>query len=118
MGKAEVERFLLLCKFALNSHFIFEWTDKNKSTITKLGYCEDDVQEIIASLRVDEYIEGPLPDIGGYKGEFWVFGRTIDCLEIYIKLKVKELDENGNKKLTTLCISFHESSKPLSYKFR
>jgi hypothetical protein len=84
----------------------------------RLGFTEDDVKDIIAELRVEDYCDGPVHDAGGYKGEFWIFGRSIGDLEIYIKLKVKDFDENGNKKLTTLCISFHESEKPLSYKLR
>lgn len=118
MNKDEVVRFLTLCKFAVRSNFILELTEKNKKTITFLGYIEDDVIDEIMDLSVKDYCEGPLHDKSGFLGDFWVFGKIIQNSEIYIKLKVKNLNSSGDKQLSTLCISFHFAEKTLSYPFK
>lgn len=93
-------------------------TEKNKRTIDEFGFTEDDVSDEVMSLTAENFVEGPLSDYGGYKGEFWVFGKTINNTEVYIKVKIKDLNEDGDKQLTTLCISFHKSEKQLIYQFK
>ncbi len=118
MTRLDVSRFVTKCKIAASSNFIFEWTEKNKQTLISLGYTERNVLDEILELSEEDFVEGPLIDLDGYKGEFWVFGRIIQNREIYIKLKVKDLNAEGDKQLTTLCISFHFSEKSLTYLYK
>ena len=41
----------------------------------------------------------------------WCFGKTMKGYEIYVKLTIEEKKKRKN----AICISFHESTKPLSY---
>ena len=114
----EVSRFIIKCKFAIRNNFIFEWTEKNKLTLIELGYNLDDVEDVITSLSKADYTKGPLHDLDGYKGDFWLFGRTIQNREIYIKLKIKDFNTTGDKKLSVYCISFHFADEPQSNPFK
>jgi hypothetical protein len=83
---------------------------KNKDALLELGLTGDQRKEIILSLSVLDYNSGPTKDI--YKsGDYWVFGKTIDSVEIYIKLKIVEQDDEEY----AVCLSFHKSEKPLRY---
>ena len=118
MSKAEVSRFLILCKIAAQVNFILEPTEKNKKTLPCLGYTIDDVKEDVMNLEVRDYVRGPIQDNKGYDKHFWEFGKTIQGKEIYIKLKVKDRNSEGDKCLSTLCISFHFAEKPLTYPYK
>ena len=83
---------------------------KNKDALLELGLTSNQRKEIILSLSVLDYNSGPIKDI--YKsGDFWVFGKTIDGAEIYIKLKIVEQDDEDY----AICLSFHKSEHPLRY---
>lgn len=118
MDKEEVSRFLIKCKIAAKNNFELEFNKKNKETISSLGYTSDDVKDEIMSLEVEDFVSGENPDYNGYKGVFWVFGKVIDNREVYIKIKVKELNSDGDKQLTNYCISFHFAEHPLIFNFR
>ena len=118
MNKEDVARFLTICKIAAKFNLILELTDKNKQTIASLGYQLDDVKNTILGLSVEDYAEGPLIDRKGYAGDFWVFGTIIEDKEIYIKLKVKNINSTGDKQLSTLCISFHFAEHAIIYPFK
>jgi len=86
---------------------------KNKDALLELGLTSNQRKEIILSLSVLDYNSGPIKDI--YKsGVFWVFGKTIDSAEIYIKLKIVEQDDEEY----AVCLSFHKSENPLKYPFK
>lgn len=65
------------------------------------------------SLSLTNYADGPKKDLDK-PGELWEFGTEISGCEIYIKLKITEID--GEK--IVKCISFHEADRPLNYPFR
>ena len=46
-------------------------------------------------------------------GYYWVFGKQIDGVEVYIKLKIAGLA--GAER--AVCLSFHKAERPLSYPF-
>ena len=86
---------------------------KNKDALLELGLTSNQRKEIILSLSVLDYNSGPIKDI--YKsGDFWVFGKTLDSAEIYIKLKIVEQDNEEY----AVCLSFHKSENPLKYPFK
>jgi hypothetical protein len=84
----------------------------NKATLVDLGLTGKQREEIVLSLSVMDYCSGPIKD--EYKpGDYWVFGKQIDSVEIYIKLKIA--GQSGNEH--AVCLSFHKSERPLSYPF-
>ena len=79
----------------------------------ELGLTDNQRKKIILSLSVLDYNAGPIKDI--YKsGDYWIFGKTIDRDEVYIKLKIVE----QNDEEYAICLSFHKSEKPLRYPFK
>jgi len=108
LNEQDVCRFLTKCKIAVQFRLLFNYKKiENKQTLLDLGYLEDDVIAEIMELDVTNYIKGPEEDEDGYGGDFWFFGKVIQNREIYIKLKIKNFDESGEKQLSCLCFSFH-----------
>ena len=83
---------------------------ENIKCLIELGFTKMHCREEILSLSVDNYHDGPKPDIDR-PGMVWEFGKKIDGDEIYIKLKIAEVD---NEKLAK-CISFHKANSPLNF---
>ncbi len=82
-------------------------------TLRYLGLTKRDLEEILLGLTVTAYCAGPKPD-RDRPGEVWEFGRDIDGLEIYIKLKVADIQ--GRK--IAKCISFHIAAHSMRYPYR
>jgi hypothetical protein len=106
--------FLALVKSAVVSHgFVLLNRDKNLAFITRVGLSIQEVEHIICSLSVSNYCSGPDADSsGGKKRDVWVFGVSPDSAEVYIKLSLA-----GEESNSVICISFHESERPLDYPF-
>ena len=81
---------------------------KNRDALVELGLTKEQREEAILSLTPEDYCEGPLPDRQG-SGSVWVFGRTEEGREIYIKLKVTH---------GAICVSFHAAEQALRYPLR
>lgn len=81
-----------------------------------LGYTEKQVVKEIETLSLINFAEGPLKD-KDLPGTVWIFGKWINEREIYIKLKISQFDDPGNKVATLTCLSFHFSEKPLAYPY-
>lgn len=62
---------------------------------------------LVANLEFSDYDSGPQDDHNGSEGDIWVFGKTIENIEVYIKIKIQS---NGVK-----CLSFHKSSRRFTY---
>jgi hypothetical protein len=93
------EKGLLVQDRQINKHFLLE-----------LGLTEQQREEIVLSLSVTDYHSGPIKD--EYKpGDYWVFGRHIDGIELYIKIKISGRPEEE----FAVCLSFHKADYPLSY---
>lgn len=87
---------------------------KNIQTLKDLGINARIRDEIILSVSIEYYSSGPNPD--EYQpGYYWIFGKDLDAIEIYIKLKIVSYN-NGNER--AVCFSFHPSEYPLKYPFR
>lgn len=85
----------------------------NNATITMLGLTRKTVELEILSLSVVDYSSGPEQD-RDHPGDLWIFGKTINGYEIYIKLKIAEIKDTKIAK----CISFHEAEFSLTYPFK
>ena len=86
--------------------------DKTMETIAQLGVDYEFIKETLLKLIPTDYCSGPEED-RDCKGEYlWIFGKTVDKEEIYIKLKIIEDEEYGK------CISFHIAEKKLKYPFK
>ena len=78
------------------------------------GFTAQDVLDVLHSLEVEDYSQGPLADDKGRPHDLWVFGKEIEGIEIYIKV-VPLFD---NDAVATICVSFHEAEHKMKYPFR
>ena len=86
--------------------FTISERQKNIDTFVRLKYVPpylDDVAEVLISLVLTDYVKGPEEDKDGFPGEVYVFKKSVDSLDIYIKIRV--LEEDGMIYMTV--ISFH-----------
>lgn len=95
-------------------HYYVKEHHKNIQALRDLGINARLRDEFILSVAKDDYSSGPNPD-EYHPGYYWVFGKNLDAVEIYIKLKIVSLN-NGNER--AVCLSFHPSEHPLKYPFR
>ena len=86
---------------------------ENMECISQLGFKSQDVKEVLLSLSVEDYCEGPCQD-RDQKGEVWIFGKEIENKSVYIKLKLASFD----KLKIVRIISFHFSEHPLEPLFK
>lgn len=73
-----------------------------KNTLLALDYDLDDVAEEIRSLQLRDYIKTTVDVKRPESPEFWVFEKTIQNKSVYIKFKIRHVE---NKKI--YCMSFH-----------
>ena len=118
-SQEQVTGFILQVKEAITSP-VGHWRtwdivlrQENIDGMAELGFTLDDVRDEILDLDVSDYSEGPVPD-RDVKGDLWIFGRIIQEKEVYIKLKLAQLQ---SLKLVKV-ISFHQANKPLHYPFK
>ena len=71
------------------------------------------VKDVLIGLSVADFCAGPKAD-RDRPGEVWEFGKAIDGCDVYIKLKLVEVDGVRIAK----CISFHIAKYPLKYPHR
>jgi len=87
--------------------------DVNRQTLIYLGLTKRNLEEILLELTVLDYCKGPKPD-RDKPGEIWEFGKNVKGEDVYIKLKVAEV--NGKK--IAKCISFHIAKYELKYPYK
>lgn len=92
-----------------NSLYIIN-REKNRDALIALGLTKNNCKEILLSLYANDYCAGPKKD-KDREGFIWEFGKNVNGNEIYIKLKVTEVE--GNK--IAKCISFHKAELNLCY---
>lgn len=85
---------------------------KNTKTLLKLEISPNKRREIIESLKVKDFSEGPKDDEMYGIASMWVFGKTYKGTEIYIKIS------RGAEGSKVLCISFHDAERPMKYPFK
>ena len=95
-------------------HYFIKEHHKNIQALKDLGINARIRDGIILSIGMMDYSSGPNPD-EYHPGDYWVFGRDVNAIEIYIKLKIVSYN-NGNER--AVCLSFHPSEHALKYPFR
>ena len=82
----------------------------NDETIRKLGYTIWQIKDVFYSLTPDDYFRGPIDDQlhGGF---YWEFGKEVEGLMVYIKIKIQTSPEGTD---SAVCYSFHESDRPIA----
>lgn len=117
-SKEQVENFLLELKhiindkrFNINEDFDILLKKKNetdddayttKNTLIQLNYDKNDIIRNLKELKISEYIE-TLTDVKNvYSPQFWVFIKRVNLKQVYIKVKIRSIQ---NRKI--FCISFH-----------
>lgn len=112
-SRQDVRRFLERVRALLQSRENF-FVIPRRSTLEELaclGMKESDLLEEIKGLSEQDYSSGPESDRDpDYPGEIWVFGKEIDEIEYYIKLKI----EAGQ----VIVISFHEANYCMRHPYR
>lgn len=66
-------------------------------------------EEIILSLEVEDYSEGPLRETQQGGTEMWVFGKIIKGQQIYIKVTISDVTNQA------ICISFHKAEYDMNF---
>ncbi len=116
--KGEVEVFLTSFKQKIEVFGILFRDDRPKNRtalidleLSRLERLEivKSILEIVKSIKVEDYSEGPLTDELNLGSEMWVFGKDVNGDEVYIKVTLGGF--NGR----TICISFHKAEHPMNY---
>lgn len=112
-SKQQINSILVKIKESIlqeqGKNFIFLNRHKNKETLAKLGWLPSHVKKEILTLTYKNYSKGPEPNVssnGNRKGSVWIFGKKIECLDIYIKIHVIPYGVTQ-----CVCISFHEEDQ-------
>ncbi|PPK98292.1 toxin [Parapedobacter indicus] len=85
---------------------------KNAQTLLVLEITPIKRREIVESITVTDYSEGPLDDRLYGIASMWVFGKVYKNNELYIKISV------GTSSNPVICISFHPAAHPINYPFK
>jgi hypothetical protein len=111
----EVIQFLREFKTLMREgRYIIRKHNKNIQTLIDLGITSRMRDDTLLALKVCDYSSGPNNDEYG-KADYWVFGKEIDNVEVYIKLQIVVFS-NGNEQ--AVCISFHTAEYALKYPFK
>lgn len=116
--RKKIEVYLALLKKVTLDTFILTGLDdagsKNAQCMIALGYNTSDVLDVLLNLTVKNYSQGPLPDEKGRPHDLWVFGKTIEGSQVYIKFTA--FFENGA--VTAICVSFHEAEREMDFPYK
>jgi len=113
----EIETFLEQVRRIIHKSFETRRNDDYKKTLLALGFNKSSVINEISTITVENYSEGPKPEIGSIN-DVWIFGKTIQNQEIYIKLKIIGMNNRAEEIDTLYCLSFHFAEKCLVYPYK
>ncbi len=113
-SKQEVEIFLKELHVKINIYGIlfFDNRGKNQQALLDLEITPTYRKEIISSLKLEDYSQGPLEEKMHGILPMWIFGKTIKQKEVYIKISL------GAENNSAVCISFHIAEHPMNYPFK
>ena len=86
---------------------------EHQKSLVDLGLTKEACKVEILGLSVTDYCKGPQPD-NDRPGDIWVFGKEIAARQVYIKLKIAQVESSKIAK----CISFHAAEHPLGYPYK
>ena len=110
----EVSHFLqaFFAKYKVFDIIFRDSRPKNAQTLLDLEITPIKRREIVESLTIADYSEGPLDDRLYGIASMWVFGKTHKKSELYIKISM------GAASNPVICISFHPAAHPINYPFK
>ena len=113
-SKQEVEKYLKDLKVKMEVFGILFLDDrgKNQQTLHDLEISPGKRREIIESLRVENYSEGPMPEKMRGMLPMWIFGKEVKKIEVYIKISL------GLENNSAVCISFHIAEYTMNYPYK
>ena len=113
-NKAKVKSFLQELKQTIKIWDIY-FIDRPKNSVhylAELGITANMRKDIILQLELEDYSQGPNPETQYGGTELWIFGKTINTEEIYIKLTISKKTSNA------ICISFHKAEHSMEFPFK
>ena len=113
----EIESFLEKIRSTLPISFIPRNNEKNRETLTALGYNWKIAAKEIEILSIENYSEGPTQEHGTIN-KVWIFGKFIQGHEIYIKIKLIGTNNRNEEIDTVYCHSFHFAKDCLNYPYK
>mgnify|MGYP000999264935 CR=1 FL=1 len=113
MNERIVNEFLAEFKeIVLSGYFYLVPREKNIEGLISLGINRQQVKKEILDLTYKNYYQGPVIDKDiTYKGDIWIFGKDINNIQTYIKLKI----EIKTGKKIARCISFHPADFTIKF---
>ena len=111
---AEIEQLLQGFKQKVEIFDIIFWDERGKNTdaLAALDIIPNQRKEIIKTITVTDYSEGPITNLLNQLGDLWVFGKEVNGQEVYIKICY------GLPNKQTICISFHVAEHPMKYPYK
>ena len=111
---AEIQKFLndFHQKVEVFDIMFLDEREKNMHAISDLNLTRGERKQIIKSLTIDNYSEGPIKNILNQWGDLWVFGKDVQNQEVYIKICY------GQPNRSTICVSFHVAEFPMQYPYK
>ena len=91
--------------------------EKNRQGLIDLDISPAERRDILMQLEPDDYSDGPKPDDTDDTKEVWEFGRSVEGVEVYIKLRVAQ-DPRRKTVCRALVWSFHPAEHALRYPFK
>lgn len=88
--------FLAECFELIDARRIDPFTGNThtRATLNLLGYNIRAMQQEIMELTADNLVQGPIPDTNSkYPGMIWIFKKAIHGYFIYIKLKIRVVND-------------------------
>lgn len=82
---------------------------KNTQTLLELEMSYAAAKTVLENLEIADYSEGPVEDRLNKGPDLWVFGKTIQKREVYIKITL------GAFGASVICISLHFAERPMQY---
>lgn len=107
----EIQSFLTNFKLKLNIWGVvfLDKRPKNLQTLLDLEIFPNERLEILKTLQVKDYSDGPLQEKLYNGADMWVFGKAVKKQEVYIKITMGIPDKQ------VICISFHIAEHPIRY---
>lgn len=111
---AEIQKFLndFHQKVEVFDIMFLDEREKNMNAISDLSLTRGERKQIIKSLTIDNYSEGPIKNLLNQWGDLWVFGKDVQNQEVYIKICY------GQPNRSTICVSFHVAEFPMQYPYK
>lgn len=113
-AKEEIERFLIDFKHKLGFWGLIFRSDRDKNfkTLTTLEYQIKDVKKELNELELANYSQGPVEEMFFGGAAMWIFGKSIQGKEVYIKITMGQASD------CAICISFHFAEYMMKYPYK